>query len=286
MHVLGARGRSPCRVSVRIGRVQAAICRRLFFRADDHAGPRGCCDPVTDTIHGTPITPNGLLAVLGRRNYCVSYYRPDQIEIVSEVSAIMMIDNGAFSAWKKGIVLDAEYWGRFYEFVRNWIRPGDWFVIPDVIDAGTQEQDALIRECPADIAPFGVPVWHMDEPIGRLLSLIEKHGRVCMGSTAEYAVVGSASWRMRMDEAWDAIAATFGDIPWIHMLRGMQCLMPSFDYPFSSVDSTDLARNHNRLKRYGDDYLWAIKAKADRWDSLNCPTSWEPRRELWNELYS
>jgi hypothetical protein len=29
-------------------------------------------------------------------------------------------------------------------------------VIPDVIDAGTQEQDALIRECPAELLPFGV----------------------------------------------------------------------------------------------------------------------------------
>lgn len=228
--------------------------------------------------HGTPITPNEVLTLLGRRSYCVSFYRPDQIELLVALAVVLMFDNGAFSAWKKGIVLDAAYWARFYEFLRCWMRPGDWFVIPDVIDAGTQEQDALIRECPSDLLPAGCPVWHMDEPTGRLLQLIERHGRVCIGSTAEYAVVGSATWRLRMDEVWDAVVATFGSAtPWVHMLRGMQCLLPTFDYPFASVDSTDLGRNHNRLKRYGENYHWAIKQKADRWDRMSCPGLWIPR---------
>lgn len=232
--------------------------------------------------HGTPITPNEVLTLLGRRAYCVSYYRPDQVELLVTLALVLMFDNGAFSAWKKGIVLDAAYWAGFYEFVRRWLRPGDWFVIPDVIDAGTQEQDALIRECPSDLLPAGCPVWHMDEPVSRLLRLIERHGRVCVGSTAEYAVVGSPAWRRRMDEAWGAIWATFGTVPWVHMLRGLQCLLPTFDYPFSSVDSTDLGRNHNRLKRYGEHYLWAITQKANRWDRLALGRSqdWPPPRLL------
>jgi hypothetical protein len=200
------------------------------------------------------------------------------------LAVILMIDNGAFSAWKKGVVLDDAYWRAFYEFVLTWLPradPRSWFVIPDVIDAGTQGQDALIRECPAELLNRGAPVWHMDEPVSRLLRLIERHPRVCIGSTAEYVVVGSPTWRARMDEVWDAIVETFGDIPQVHMLRGMQCFLPTFDYPFTSADSTDLARNHNRLKRYRELHKWASIQKADRWDRLaaRCPTSWVPRSQ-------
>jgi hypothetical protein len=237
---------------------------------------------MADAYHGTPITPNALLEALGRRRYCISYFRPDQIELLVVLAIILMIDNGAFSAWKKGLVLDAAYWRAFYEFVLRWLPQADprsWFVIPDVIDAGTQEQDALIRECPADLLPRGAPVWHMDEPISRLLRLIEAHPRVCIGSTAEFVVVGSAAWRRRMDEVFDAVVQTFGDIPVLHMLRGMQCFLPTFDYPFASADSTDIARNHNRHARYGSHRRWATLQKADRWDRLAaaCPSTWTPR---------
>ncbi len=236
-------------------------------------------------FHGTPITPLEVLTTLAKRAYCVSYFRPDQIAQLINLASVLMIDNGAFSAWKKGLTLDREYWAAFYAFVALWLilaPAGSWFVIPDVIDAGSQEQDALIRECPAELLPFGVPVWHMDEPISRLLALIERHGRVCIGSTAEFAVVGSPAWRERMDEAWNAIWTAFGRIPPVHMLRGMQCLLPTFDYPFSTVDSTDLARNHNRLKRYGEHYRWAVAQKANRWDAMAAKRElvWPPRRPI------
>ena len=203
----------------------------------------------------------------------------------------MMIDNGAFSAWKANmkcggnVVFDAQYWSAYYEFVTKWIRPeSDWFVIPDVIDAGTQEQDALIRECPSELMPYASPVWHMDEPISRLLGLCERFDRVCVGSTAEYAVVGSEDWRARMDDAFDELVGVFGNVPRIHMLRGMQCLLPTYDYPFFSVDSTDIGRNHNRLKRFGERYMWAVRQKIDRWDKMDCPTGWVPRHHRQMQL--
>lgn len=231
---------------------------------------------MTRAIHGTPISPNWLIEEICReaeRAFCVSYFRPDQVELVVRLAALVMFDNGAFSAWRKGIILDAAYWRDFFDFIARWLppsAPGSWFVIPDVIDAGTQEQEALIRECPADLLPFGAPVWHMDEPISRLLALIDRFDRVCIGSTAEYRTIGSVAWRRRMDEAWGEIDQTFGAVPELHMLRGMQCLLPGYGYPFSTVDSTDLGRNHNRLKkRFGADrHAWALKAKADRWDAL------------------
>ena len=55
---------------------------------------------MTLAIHGTPITPDALLRdVLGRRNYCLSFFRPDQLDILIELAVWLMVDNGAYSAW-------------------------------------------------------------------------------------------------------------------------------------------------------------------------------------------
>jgi hypothetical protein len=53
---------------------------------------------MADAYHGTPITPNSLLEHLGPRHYCLSYFRPDQVEILVRLAVILMFDNGAFSA--------------------------------------------------------------------------------------------------------------------------------------------------------------------------------------------
>jgi len=80
-----------------------------------------------------------------------------------------------------------------------------WAVIPDVINAGTQEQDALLREWPH--GQRGAPVWYMDEPINRLLRLCDEWPRICIGSTDKYAAVLSPAWRRKMDEAFNEISA-------------------------------------------------------------------------------
>lgn len=246
---------------------------------------------MADAYHGLPITPNAVLDMLGRRCYCVSYHRPDQIAQAAQIALRLMIDNGAFSAWKQGLVLNAAYWREFYEFVAYWLErapEGSSFVIPDVIDAGTQEQDALLRECPAGLLLYGWPVWHMDEPIYRLLALGGRFGRVCIGSTAEYRMVGSVDWRARMDEVFNALSSSFGTLPEIHMLRGLQCFLPSYDYPFARADSTDIGRNHNRMKRLGERRMWGIVQKTNRWDGLaaRAPTSWIPRGERQCSLFA
>lgn len=236
---------------------------------------------MTTAYHGTPITPEAVLLAIAEeaRHFCVSFYRPDQIELVAQVSASFFIDNGAFSAWRKGLVLDAVYWARYWLFVATWLARGAaWFVIPDVIDAGSQLQDAMLKEAPSELRPWAVPVWHMDEPISRLVGLTEEYQRVAVGSTGDFAVVGSPAWRIRMDAVFDTLCPGGGKPPVpIHMLRGLQCELPSFDYPFETVDSTHLGRNHNRLNRYGPRKLWAVRQFADRWYRLNCPEVWMPR---------
>ena len=216
--------------------------------------------------HGTPITPISALYELVGRNFCVSHAHPSDVERCHAIGQSVMLDNGAFSAWKSGRATD---WAAFYGWCDRWLDcPTTWAIPPDVIDAGSQEQDALLREWPHGKRQTA-PVWHMDEPIPRLCRLVDEGwSRVCIGSTAEYASVLSAPWQSRMDEAWNELARTFSRTPAIHMLRGMQC--SGLRWPFSSVDSTDIAQNHHLPHR-------SASAMADRWDAMQCPISWELR---------
>ncbi|MFC2248797.1 hypothetical protein ACETRX_04150 [Labrys portucalensis] len=211
--------------------------------------------------HGTPITPIGALYQLSGRCFCVSHARPDDVARVHQIGQSVMLDNGAFSKWKAGRETN---WPAFYDWCDRWLDyPTTWAVIPDVIDGGSQLQDALVKEWP--FGQKGAPVWHMDEPIGRLLKLTEEWPRVCIGSTAEYAVVLSPAWRRRMDEVWNALSTIHRRTPNIHMLRGMQ--LSGRHYPFASVDSTDVAQNHNRPQN-------TPRSMADRWDAMQSPGRW------------
>lgn len=264
---------------------------------------------MSDSYHGTPITPDRLLEQLtvGVYCFCVSYWRPDQIELVCKIARKVMIDCGAFSIWManrramekwiKGgrvgpepvpAIVDAAFRAAYYVFCRVWLAvapPGSWFVIFDEIDAGSQVQDALLDEVPEDLLPHAWPVWHMDEPVDRAIRLLLRFGRCCIGSTGEFITVGSPDWRKRMDELFNAVAATFygPGLPPLHMLRGLQCQMPDYDYPFDRMDSTNLGRNHNRMAVQVGDLAGMSKqqlfeAALQRWEMANCPRTWPPLR--------
>jgi hypothetical protein len=209
--------------------------------------------------HGGPFTPMPALYALAGRHFCVSHAYPQQVARMHEIGQSVMLDNGAFSKWKSGKATD---WTAFYVWADQWMHtPTTWAVVPDEIDAGSQQQDALLREWP-HCKRQASPVWHMDEPVARLLRLCEEGwDRVSVGSTAEYAVVMSEPWERRMDEAWNTIAGTFGRAPRLHMLRGMQ--LSGRRWPFYSLDSTDIAQNHNRAQN-------TPRKMADRWDALQC----------------
>ena len=221
---------------------------------------------MTVHYHGTPITPVRALFDLAGRCFCVSHARPDDVVRAHAIGQSVMLDNGAFSAWKRGHVPD---WRAYYAWCDRWLDyPTTWAVIPDEIDAGAQMQDALIRDWPH--GQRGAPVWHMDERSDRLLQLTEAWPRVCIGSTEAYAVVLSDAWCRRMDEAWNFLMRHHRRAPPIHMLRGMQTL--GRRWPFASVDSTDIAQNHNRPQN-------TPRAMADRWDAMQCPGTWHPQPE-------
>lgn len=215
---------------------------------------------MTIHYHGTPITPRSVLQELSGKCFCVSFASPNDCIWAHEHGQSVMLDNGAFSVWRRGISMD---WSKYYAWSDKWLEyPTTWAVIPDVIDGGEAENDAMLKEWPNQ---KGAPVWHLHESIGRLERLCVDYDKVCFGSSAEYQVVGSPMWHKRMCQAMNAICVN-GVVPvWIHMLRGMAAAR--FGYPFASVDSTDIARNHH-LKHN------ALEM-ANIWDSVQCKPRWD-----------
>lgn len=241
-------------------------------------------------FHGCPITPRSVLEAIGERDYCVSHFRDDDLDWIEAHSRSYIYDNGVYSFWiaalKSGgeVVMTREYLDGYYDRCRQICLEGSgrckWVVIPDPIGTGTQELDALLREWPSELADYGVPVWHMDEPVERAIMLLDRYGRICIGAAGEYRIILSDAFRARMDELFNAMVGFFGQVQPTHMFRGLQLLKPECDWPIFSADSTDRARNHNRLKPLGDRYLWAVQQSTDRWDRMAASRdlTWPPER--------
>lgn len=218
--------------------------------------------------HGTPITPRSVLTELAGRNFCVSYAAPGDVEWCHRNGQSVMLDNGAFSFWRSGKPVD---WDGYYLWCERWLDyKTTWAVIPDVIDGTVEDNDRLLVAWFQTRLPRGAPVWHMHEPLDRLRRLCAGYGRVCVGSSGQYATVGDSRWQRRMDAAMNAVCDGTPST-WLHMLRGMA--WAEGPYPFASVDSTDVARNHNRAHN-------TARKLADRWDSRQCPPVWVPREQL------
>jgi hypothetical protein len=217
--------------------------------------------------HGTPISPRSQLNALAGAHFCVSHARPDDVKICHRIGQSVMLDNGAFSVWRNGWESD---WPAYYAWCDEWLNhPTTWAIIPDSITGDCNQQAELIGQWPFGFR--GAPVWHMHEPISRLLHLLNDWPRVCFGSSAQYATVLSPDWCRRCDAAWNQIVRYHHRTPWVHMLRGLQLVRR--EWPFASVDSTDIARNHNRPQNEAEDM-------GRRWDRLQCNATWLPRHEL------
>lgn len=211
--------------------------------------------------HGTPLTPIAKLLELRGRHFCVSHADPRDVARCHELGQSVMLDNGAFSQWRRGAPTN---WPGYYAWADRWLDyPTTWAVIPDVIGGTDEQNDALISEWPH--GDRGAPVWHLHSPIDRLLRLTSAWPLVCVGSSGQFATVGSPEWERRMDEAFNALSRKNTRTPRTHMLRGLSC--SGKRWPFYSVDSTNIARNHNRP---GNTPL----AMADKWDGIQCAAGW------------
>lgn len=230
--------------------------------------------------HGTPITPQTAAArALHAGHAFISFAAPNDLNIAIEVCQSFAVDNGAFSAWKRGTPVTD--WRPFYEWVGQLCRePGfDFAVIPDVIDGSEEENDALVSEWPLP-KWIGAPVWHMHESVERLVRLAEEWPRVCIGSSGEYSAVGTTEWWECINRALLAICDDKGKP--ICKLHGLRMLNPKVfgQLPLSSADSTNVARNIGIDKRWTGSYqpptkearAWLIR---ERIESVNGATAFD-----------
>lgn len=211
--------------------------------------------------HGTPLGGKSCERprFFRNRHALVSFARTDDLEVVAECCRSFCFDNGAFSAWRSGKPITN--WVPYYEWCREWVRhPGfDFGIIPDVIEGTEDENDKEINKWfnwsgwnigmaeghRFHIADRFAPVWHMHESIERLKRLCRYWSRVCFGSSGDFATVGTAKWSARIHEAFEAICVDGRPMSKIHGLRMMDPAV-FHRFPFSSVDSTNVAQNASR----------------------------------------
>ena len=200
--------------------------------------------------HGLPITPAtaAVEAVAGGHAF-LCFAHQQQVGLALSVCSSVALDNGAYPAWSSG--KEITNWQPYYDWVASLMRhPAfDFAVIPDVIDGDEAANDALLAEWPHGKI-VGAPVWHMHESIDRLRLMCEQWPRVCLGSSGEFATVGSKSWWARMSKALDAVVDEHG-FP-ISKLHGLRMLNPKVfsKLPLSSADSTNIGRNVGIDKRW------------------------------------
>jgi hypothetical protein len=217
--------------------------------------------------HATPITPLAVLDALAGHCFCVSHNRPEQVFQAHAIGQSVMLDNGAFSAWRSG---HATNWADYYDWAEPWLDfHTTWAVIPDVIDGDEAANEALIEQWPHGTK--GAPVWHMHESIGRLLRLAERFPRVCIGSSQEFSKVGDRHWHNRMVEMLNILCGNGPPPTALHMLRGLQ--HTGSIYPFASADGSGVARNHHRVPG-------SAKRMATMFDAQQCPARWSMRPTL------
>jgi hypothetical protein len=208
-------------------------------------------------VHGTPITPIRLLDTLAGGSFCVSFAAPEQldrcIELVGE-DQILVLDNGAFSHWRKGNgAIDRDKFWAWANDAQDRCAQAV-AVIPDVI-GGTEDENKVemswaLREGLAKYPARTMSIWHMNESFDQLAMHLKLCNFVGMGSCQEYDVQGNrAGYLERMEKvrvAREAMDAMHGRRPWIHLMRGLGVFK---DVAWAdSADSTNVARNHCRLR--------------------------------------
>lgn len=196
--------------------------------------------------HGLPITPATAAArAISGGHAFISFRHPQQFGLALEVCQSFAVDNGAFSAWKSGEAVTD--WSLFYEWVAEIHRyPSfDFAVIPDVINGSEAENDALLSEWSwrGKDAWVGAPVWHLHESLERLERLALNWPRICLGSSGDFAQIGTPEWWNRMAQAMNIVCDREGRP--VCKLHGLRMLNPEVfsRFPFASADSTNIAQN-------------------------------------------
>jgi len=198
---------------------------------------------MTTHYHGGPLWGGDelLKALYGNGGALVSFARPEQIRKIATLNCRLVLDNGAFSFWKKAAGSTTD-WTGYYQWVQLWYHRIEWYIIPDVIEGTEQENDTLVSRVPLVLRDKAVPVWHSDESIDRLIRLCNQFDRVAIGCCGPHRSIRSAAWKRRMDEAFTAVYIEHQIPVKLHGLRMLDGRALS-QYPFDSADSTNVAIN-------------------------------------------
>jgi len=216
------------------------------------------------TVYGLPLNPRPLLDQLAGASFCVSYATrrhlgpqlDDAIRLVG-ADGILLVDNGAFSAWRAGQdTLTDDYFDGFADWANDILDrcPQAVVVAPDKIDGNEEQNWELICQSIGAFDPERImPVWHLHESLDYLRHILEGGFQyIAFGSSGAYRDPGTPAWHARIREAFAAIdaweAEDGGVRPRIHMMRAQKF---ADQYPFDSSDSTNLARNTSRAARKG-----------------------------------
>lgn len=206
--------------------------------------------------HGTPMGgPRGdAHKFLAGRHALIPFARPDNLDAAIDVATSFVLDNSAFSLWRRGGDVDVAAYHAWVESVAD--APGlDWCLIPDKID-GTEQQNVelvttwLRMGCRAK----SVPVWHLHESLDWLDYLVTHFETVALGSSGQWATPGTAAWWDRMAQAM-AVACDEAGRPRAK-LHGLRMLNRRIftRLPLASADSTNAARNSGSVSRFGGMY--------------------------------
>lgn len=198
--------------------------------------------------HGGPVTPASCAMKVWKNGFAfVSFAHLSQLHLALDISQGVGLDNGAFTFWKNKQDIN---WQPYYDLVeelKNHPR-FDFCIIPDVIDGGEAENDRLLCEWPC--GSCGVPVWHMNESDERFIRLCNEYDRVAIGSCGEYDVNKPRACVSKLKDVIRHVVDDNGyPIAKLHMLRGLNKHI--FKHlPFSSADSTNIARNIGMDKKW------------------------------------
>ena len=216
--------------------------------------------------HGTPITPRSKLLEMKGRHFCVSFANPQDIETCLKIGQSIMLDNGAFTAYTQGKILDKI---KYFEWCEKYLSHPHWAVIPDVIGGTIEEQRSYMKDWPFP-KDLSAPVWHLNLSLDWLQELVDNYGKVCLGSSGEFWQIGIKKWEQRMDEIFEMLSKK-RFMPWIH---GMRMLGQSNGrWPLASADSTNVARNHSTRKIHPE-------IMAQKIDGIQPERKWKPSPQL------
>lgn len=195
------------------------------------------------------------------RHFCVSFAQDQDLKTCLRIGQSLMFDNGAFSAFTRGLAFDE---AAYYRWLEPILAHPHWAVVPDVIDGTVDQQRERVARWPFR-RELGLPVFHLGMPLPYLFELAEKWPRICLGSSGAYWNIGSMAWCGRMDEIFNALAKR-GPLPWLHGLRMLG--QAGERWPLASADSTNVAQNWKRD-------ACCPEGKAAPIDAVQTPLTWQ-----------